>query len=251
MKPLTGPMNQLNWTRKKGLNISEQPLSILASVLTAPLNQIYTVSESSSHLRILPTNWHHKQPLSGPKANFIGQPDTLGCSVFRCGAAQVLLMAHGYRTSLICLPLIGSRSEKAITPSEDCYSPPLLKALQPKLNWLIIARLSKVNRYADALETGADGKTDLVDTYRGWAWLPRIGEMFLTMNLRMLSVFSGWFAIAVNAGEASQADSKQEKKVRYLRSMKALSLVTCHPLNTFPVRHGARTDISRSGVPTV
>ena len=74
----------------------------------------------------------------------------------------------------------------------------------PKFHWLIKARLSKVNRYADALETGADGKTDLVDTYRGWAWLPRIGEMFLTMNLRMK-----------------------------------------------PVRHGARTDISRSGVPTV
>jgi len=71
--------------------------------------------------------------------------------------------------------------------------------------WPGFARfIKKLTRYADALETGADGKTDLVDTYRGWAWLPRIGEMFLTMNLRMN-----------------------------------------------PVRHGARTDISRSGVPTV
>jgi len=149
MKPLTGPMNQLNWTHKKGLNISEQPLSILASMLKASLNQIEQVSESSSHLRILPTNWHHKQPLSGTKVNI----------------DRLMLVRW----------------------------------------WPGFARfIKKLNRYADALETGADGKTDLVDTYRGWAWLPRIGEMFLTMNLRMK-----------------------------------------------PVRHGARTDISRSGVPTV
>jgi len=81
MKPLTGPMTQLNWTHKKGLNISEQPLSILASMLTASLNQIGSVSESSSHLRILPTNWHHKQPLSGPKANFI---DSLIAALWAC-----------------------------------------------------------------------------------------------------------------------------------------------------------------------
>ena len=35
--------------------------------------------------------------------------------------------------------------------------------------------------YAIALETGAEGKTDLVEMIRGWAWPPRIGEMFLTI----------------------------------------------------------------------
>ena len=146
-------------------------------------------------IRRLSTIWHHKQPLSGPKANFIGQPDTLGCSVFRCGASLMRLPRSPGKESVTANPMAKPLAR---------IGPPLLKALLPKFHWLIIARLSKVNRYADALETGADGKTDLVDTYRGWAWLPRIGEMFLTMNLRMK-----------------------------------------------PVRHGARTDISRSGVPTV
>ena len=88
------------------------------------------------------------------------------------------------------LPQTGGSHSK-LNRREQISCRPLLKALLPKFHWLIIARLSKVNRYADALETGADGKTDLVDTYRGWAWLPRIGEMFLTMNLRMKPVRHG------------------------------------------------------------
>jgi hypothetical protein len=47
----------------------KQGVSILASVLTAPLNQINTESSSFGHVRILLDNWPKRQPLSGTKAH--------------------------------------------------------------------------------------------------------------------------------------------------------------------------------------
>ena len=144
-----------------------------------------------------------------PVISTLVQPDTLGCSVFSGGQSVqresnwMAGMPFPVKSSSMGLVAGILKLFPCIWGSNPRHCPPL-KALLPKFHWLIIARLSKVNRYADALETGADGKTDLVDNYRGWAWLPRIGEMFLIINLRMK-----------------------------------------------PVRHGARTDISRSGVPTV
>ena len=47
------------------------------------------------------------------------------------------------------------------------------------------------------------------------------------------SVFYGWFVVAVNAGEASQVDSKQKVKVTQKYNAKAHFLAPFHPQSTF------------------
>ena len=151
--------------------MAANPSKILASVLTAPLNQIITGSLHFA-IRRLSTIWHHKQPLSGPKANFIDtsvflsgvdrtcknlpsrevapigrqalyktevapvistleQPDTLGCSVFRCVSIKLKCDWEGLRpVKSLCSGLV--HHAMLIIPLLA-----LLKALQPKFHWLI------------------------------------------------------------------------------------------------------------------
>ena len=106
-------------------------------------------------------------------------------------------------------------------------------------------------------------KTDLVDNYRGWAWLPRIGEMFLTMNLRMLSVFRLCGSSSrvehlplYESGKQPNAITDFMKasigqKLDYFGFLAGFDSPLPRHLKAFPVRHGARTDIYRLGVPTV
>jgi hypothetical protein len=55
--------------KKNPLNSKTQGVNLLASVLTAPLNQITRESSSFGHVRILLDNWPKRQPLSGTKAH--------------------------------------------------------------------------------------------------------------------------------------------------------------------------------------
>ena len=67
------------------------------------------------------------------------------------------------------------------------------RTVQPdtlRVDWFSCARISRKQLYADALETGAEGKTDLVDTIGAWPSY-QDGERFLTMNLRINTVRHG------------------------------------------------------------
>ena len=71
-----------------------------------------------------------------PVISTLEQPDTLGCSVFRCGASLMRLPRSPGKESVTASPMAKPLAR---------IGPPLLKALLPKFHWLIIARLSKVN----------------------------------------------------------------------------------------------------------
>lgn len=95
-----------------------------------PLNQSRaSAKRSSSHFGDFNATSHHLATHSTNLGSFPVQPDTLGCSVFRCGVDRIAKRTKCYTWSPLWLTEVA----------------PLLKALLPKFHWLIKARLSKVN----------------------------------------------------------------------------------------------------------
>ena len=103
---------------------------------TRPLNLVEPVQRRSSHFGDFNATSHQIATRSTHLGSFPFQPDTLGCSVFRCGASLMRLPRSPGKESVTASPMAKPLAR---------IGPPLLKALVPKFHWLIKARLSKVN----------------------------------------------------------------------------------------------------------
>ncbi len=109
---------------KKRLRTNQQALNLWPSVLLAPLNQSYTASSSSRLLPIVTLIWYQRQAQSGPKGADIVQPDTLGCSVFRCGREKYTFPSG--ESTRCCLEQSETMqyrvaTSKSITPKVDSF----------------------------------------------------------------------------------------------------------------------------------
>jgi len=98
------------------------------------------------------------------------QPDTLGC-VFRCG--------WWYRLTASRNAVMPELSIRNLNSPEAL--PPTTSKHITKVDWFF-ARISRMKYMQAALKTGAEGKTDLVDTMGAWPAI-KDDERFLIMNL--------------------------------------------------------------------